>query len=155
MGIIITGIVATLIFDLWGLLVSRVLGTPGPAWGLPGRWFAEVAKGRVLHDDIAAVPPVPSEAAIGWTLHYAIGILYAAILPVIDPGWLNAPTLAPALIVGIVTIAAGWFIMSPGMGNGMAASRAPNPWKVRGLGLAAHVVFGLGLYLGGLLQNVA
>ena len=63
--------------------------------------------------------------------------------------------LEAALIVGIVTVAAGWFIMSPGMGNGIAASRAPNPWKVRGLQLAAHVVFGFGLYLGGVLQNVA
>ena len=37
-----------------------------------------------------------------------------------------------------------------GMGGGMAASRADNPWQARGLGLAAHVVFGFGLYLSAL-----
>ena len=77
-----------------------------------------------------------------------MGILYAAVLLAIwGMGWAHDPTLAPALIVGVVSISAGWFLMSPGMGGGIAAAKADNPWKARGMGLLAHMVFGLGLYL--------
>lgn len=63
------------------------------------------------------------------------------------PGWFAAPTLLPAWIFGIVTIAFGWFLLQPGMGLGWAASQTPNPTKGRLLGLVAHTVFGLGLWL--------
>jgi hypothetical protein len=113
-----------------------------------------VARGRVWHDDITRSAPVAKEAAIGWVGHYAVGVAYAAaLLAIWGAGWAAAPTLAPALIVGVVTISAGWFLMSPGMGGGIAAARAPNPARARALGLVAHVVFGLGLYLTALVSR--
>ena len=145
------GIGATALFDLWGLALHLAFGLPAPAWGMGGRWFAQVAKGNVWHDDIGRAAPVEGEAAIGWAGHYVVGIVYAgALLAIWGPGWAAAPTLAPALIVGVVTISAGWFLMSPGMGGGIAAAKAENPAKARALGLLAHVVFGLGLYLSAL-----
>lgn len=150
-GIVGTGIIATAIFDLWGQTLTRTLGLPPPAWHVAGRWFASCARGRLYRPTIAAEPPVQGESAIGWTVHYAIGIVYAAfVVAIAGPGWLGAPTLWPALAVGVATIAAGWFVMSPCMGNGIAASRSENPWLARCLQLVAHIVFGLGLYLGGL-----
>ncbi len=143
---------ATVVFDLWGRALHAGLGTALPDWGLVGRWFAHCARGRFAHDDIAAAAPVPGEVAIGWTMHYAIGILYgAAVLAIWGLGWGRAPTIGPALIVGVVTVGAGWFILSPGMGGGIASSRATDPWAARARQLAAHVVFGLGLYLSALL----
>lgn len=50
-----------------------------------------------------------------------------------------------------MTVAAGWFLLQPGLGIGWAASKTPNPNKVRALNLAAHTVFGLGLWLTALL----
>ena len=145
---LVIGIGATALMDLWAVALHLVAGQPAPSWGMGGRWFAHVARGHVWHDDIGQAAPVANEAAIGWVGHYAVGVVYAAaLLGLWGMGWAHQPTLAPALIVGIVTISAGWFLMSPGMGNGMAASRAANPWKARGMGLVAHVVFGLGLYL--------
>ncbi len=145
---LVIGIGATALFDLWGLALHLAFGLPAPAWGMGGRWFAQVARGQVWHDDISSTPAVPGEAVMGWAGHYAVGILYAAaLLAIWGLGWAHAPTLAPALIVGVVTISAGWFLMSPGMGGGIAASKAPNPTKARAMGLLAHVVFGLGLYL--------
>jgi hypothetical protein len=41
------------------------------------------------------------------------------------------------------------------MGGGIAASRADNPWQARGLGLAAHAIFGFGLYLSALVLPAA
>lgn len=144
---LLIGAGATLVFDLWLYALNRIFGLPRPDWAVAGRWFAHVAQGRVWHDDIGAEPAIPGEAVIGWAGHYAVGVLYAAMLLTLwGMGWATAPTLTPALTVGVVTIAAGWFLMSPGMGGGIAASRAENPWKARALGLLAHVVFGFGLW---------
>ena len=97
---------------------------------------------------IAAVPPVRAERAIGWAAHYAIGVGFASLLPAIwGWEWIRHPTFGPAMIVGIGTVAAPFFIMQPGMGAGIAASRTPNPAAARLQSLATHAVFGLGLYL--------
>lgn len=151
---LLIGVGATLAFDIWGCLLAKAKGRASPSWNLQGRWYVHMAHGCFRHDDIAAAPPIPHEAAIGWTAHYLIGVTYAAALVVWrGPEWLQAPTPGPALFVGVVTILAGWFLMSPGMGNGYAAARTENPWKARGLGLAAHVVFGLGLWASALALN--
>jgi hypothetical protein len=67
------------------------------------------------------------------------------------PTWLAKPTFLPAWIWGIVTVAAGWFLLQPGLGIGWAASKTPNPNKVRAMNLLAHTIFGLGLWLTALL----
>ncbi len=141
------GVGATALFDLWCVAVAVSMGGPLPSWTLPGRWFAEVARGRVFHADMGAVASVPGETVIGWVGHYLIGVIYAAVLIAWQgPSWLARPVPGPAVIVGVVTVLAGWLLMSPGMGNGIAAARAEQPWRVRRLQLAAHVVFGLGLW---------
>lgn len=152
---LVIGIVATAIFDLWGIIINRLMGLPRPRWDMAGRWFGHMAYGRFAHRSMTEAHPVAGESAIGWILHYMIGVIYAALIPLIwGMEWLQAPTLLPALVVGIVTVGVGWFIMSPGMGNGMAASHAANPWKVRGLQLAAHAVFGFGLWIGAILYSL-
>jgi hypothetical protein len=144
---VVIGIGATLLFDLWGLLLNRVFGIPLANWGPVGRWFCHLSRGRVFHADIAAATPFAFEPIVGWISHYLVGILFAAILLATAPaGWTANPTLLPALIVGIVTVGAGWFLLQPGMGAGIAASKRPNPWRIRFLNVVAHIVFGLGLY---------
>ena len=66
------------------------------------------------------------------------------------PDWVEAPAFLPLWGFSIVTIAAGWFLLQPGMGLGWAASQTPSPWKVRGMGLIAHSWFGLGMWLAAL-----
>jgi len=56
---------------------------------------------------------------------------------------------AHALIVGIGTVVAPWFIMQPAMGAGIAASRTPRPAEARLHSLLTHAVFGVALYLAG------
>lgn len=146
---VVMGLVATLSMDCWAILVNRVTRQPPPNWGVPGRWVAHMPQGRVFHEDIAAADPVAGENAIGWVFHYAVGIAYGITLAVImGPAWLAAPTFLPALVFAIATIGFGWFLMQPGMGAGIAASRTPDPWRARVLGLAAHTVFGIGLWVG-------
>ncbi|WP_316247468.1 DUF2938 domain-containing protein [Roseobacter fucihabitans] len=146
---LLMGLIATLAMDAWAVLINRVMKLPAPNWGLPGRWVGHMPAGRLFHDDIAAADPVAGEHAIGWVFHYAVGIAYGVALALImGPSWLAAPTFLPAFVFAIATISFGWFLMQPGMGAGLAASRTPTPWRARGLGLAAHTVFGVGLWAG-------
>jgi Protein of unknown function (DUF2938) len=145
---------ATLATDLWAIARGRLLGVPAPNWGLVGRWFAHMARGRFRHERIATAEPVRGERVIGWTAHYLIGIAFAgALLAIGGPAWARQPTLAPALALGIATVAAPFLLMQPGMGAGIAASRAPRPNAARVQSLVTHAVFGLGLYAAGLVLN--
>lgn len=149
--IVWVGFTATFAMDVWAELLNRVVGLPRPNWGLVGRWFGHIPGGTLLHDDIAAAKPVPGELAIGWIAHYAIGILYAGILvAVVGTAWLAAPTFLPAWILGMVTIGAGWFILQPGMGAGLASSKRENRVQIRFLNVCAHTVFAAGLWAGAL-----
>jgi Protein of unknown function (DUF2938) len=144
---ILIGIGATALLDLWALVLNRIFGLPMANWALVGRWFCHLARGQVVHDDIAKAPAFPLDLTVGWVGYYVVGIVFAGILLAVAPsGWAEHPTLMPALIVGLVTVGAGWFLLQPGMGAGIAAAKRPNANQVRALNIAGHVVFGLGLY---------
>ena len=148
------GIGATALLDLWALFLNRAFGLPLANWAMVGRWFAYLPRGRFVHDTIADTPPVSNELALGWIMHYLIGALFAGIVLLLwGLDWARNPTLLPALIVGVVTVGCGWFILQPGMGFGLAASKRPNANQVRLIGLINHVVFGLGLWLAALLMR--
>lgn len=149
------GIGATLASDLWTIARKRLFGAPLPDYGLVGRWFAHMLRGRFRHERISAAPAVHGERVIGWTAHYLIGVAFAgALLAICGLSWVRQPTLAPALAVGIVTVAAPFLLMQPGMGAGIAASRTPRPHAARVQSLVTHTVFGLGLYAAAFVLDV-
>jgi hypothetical protein len=83
-----------------------------------------------------------------------IGIGFAIIFVAFVGGsWLQHPTLLPALVFGVVTVVAPFFIMQPSFGLGAAASKTSNPAQVRLRSLMNHTVFGIGLYLSGWLVS--
>ncbi|MEZ2128875.1 MULTISPECIES: DUF2938 domain-containing protein [unclassified Sinorhizobium] len=146
------GIGATILMDIWAIVLAKASVTGWPNWAPAGRWFWHLGKGQVFHEDINAAEPYSHELALGWIGHYAVGILYGILLVLlVGADWLAAPTFLPAWIFAIVTVAAGWFLLQPGLGLGWAASKTPNPTKVRMLNLLAHTVFGFGLYATALL----
>ena len=141
---------ATLVMDLWALLLKRLFGIPSLDYALVGRWIGHLPRGRLSHPAIARSAPVMGERAIGWIAHYVIGIVFAlGLLALWGPAWAARPTLAPALAVGIATVAAPFLILQPGMGAGIAASKLPKPGVARLRSLMAHASFGVGLYLAG------
>lgn len=141
---------ATLVLDLWNLLLNRAFGFPLPNWGMVGRWFLHAIRGRLAHENIATAPGFDNEPAWGWFFHYLVGIVFALALLAIWPGWAANPTIWPPMIVGWVTIGCGWFVLAPGMGGGIAHSKRPAPNTPRLLNIAGHTVFGLALWLAGL-----
>lgn len=145
---IIMGLAGTLAMDIWALVLER-FGQARPNWAMPGRWLGHVVRGRVFHDSIGEAEPVGNERALGWALHYGVGVIYGVVFVLImGAGWLANPTFLPVWIFSILTIAAGWFLLQPGMGLGWAAAKTPAPWKARGMGLVAHTVFAVGMFSG-------
>lgn len=143
-----TGIGATAATDLWSLLRKRLFGTPSLDWALVGRWLGHMPRGTLAHPRIADARPVSGERALGWAAHYAIGIAFAVLLLAIcGPGWAANPTPLPAVVFGLATVAAPFFVMQPALGAGIAAARTPNPTAARLNSLLTHGVFGIGLYL--------
>ena len=144
---ILIGIGGTVAMDVWSVVLWKVFGEGAPNYGPVGRWTYHLKNGKVFHDSIGNAAPYVHEQALGWAFHYFVGIVYGIVLAwFMGEAWLAGPTLLPALVWGIVTIAAGWFFLHPGLGLGWMASKAPNPMKVRIMGLIAHTVFGLGMW---------
>jgi len=147
---LVTGIGATVLMDLWSIVRKRAFDVPLPNYGLVGRWLAHLGRGQFRHESIAASPPVPGERVIGWIAHYVIGVAFAGLLLAVwGLAWLRHPTIGPALLVGIGTVAAPFLVLQPGMGAGVAASRTPRPAAARQQSLITHTIFGLGLYAAG------
>ena len=147
---ILVGCGATALVDAWALLRKRLFNIPLPDFGILGRWLGHMPRGKFRHAAIAAADPVRGERLIGWIAHYIIGISFAALLLAVwGLEWMRAPTLVPALIVGVGTVVAPFFIMQPAMGAGIAASRTPRPGEARLHSFLTHVVFGVALYLAG------
>lgn len=150
---VVIGIGATLVMDLWALMLQRVFQVKSLSFCLVGRWFSHILQGRFTHNNIVAAAPHPAECALGWTAHYLIGIAYALVLPA-GGQWLLELSLWPTLLLGLVTLVFPFLVMQPALGFGVMASKTPNPAQARLKTLVTHTVFGVGLYLSALLFHV-
>lgn len=149
--VVLIGAGATVVMDVWLMALKR-LGVPTLNFAYIGRWIGNGPGFRWARDGIAKAPPVRGELLLGWMAHYAIGVLFAALLVgVCGMDWALAPTLAPAVSVGIATVLIPLLIMQPAMGAGIASSRTPKPLLNVLKSLANHAVFGIGLYVAALL----
>ena len=150
-GAIAIGIGATLLMDLWNLLLKRALGIPSLNYCLLGRWVRHLPGGTLRHTNIAAASPKSHECTVGWIAHYTIGVVLALVFVALATGdWLDRPTMLPALLYGIGTVVFPFFILQPSLGLGIASSKTPNPTHARVKSLVTHTVFGVGLYVWGL-----
>ena len=128
------------------MLLSR-LGVPTLNFGFIGRWVGHLFRGQIIHASIRQSPRIAGELTWGWLTHYAVGIAFAGLLVAVQGiEWLQRPSLIPAVVVGMCTVAAPLFVMQPAMGSGFASSRTPTPLKNCLRSLANHTIFGLGLY---------
>lgn len=144
------GIGATVLLDVWLMLLRR-WGVPTLNFALLGRWVGHLPRGRWRHPSIGAALPVRHELALGWVSHYAIGVMFAALLVVwAGERWLQHPEPVAAVLLGLATAVAPLFLMQPAMGAGVAGRRTGVVWKNVLRALANHLVFGLGLYLAAL-----
>jgi len=142
---------ATVVMDLWALFLRSVFNIASLNYAFVGRWLGYFPQGKFTHNTIVDAHPIPYERLIGWSTHYVIGIVFAGVLLFFwGLEWAESPTLFPALFIGIVTIAAPYFLMQPCFGFGVAASKTPRPNFSRLLSFGSHSAYGFGLYLAAL-----
>jgi hypothetical protein len=138
---------ATAAMDLWNLILRKAFGIRSLDYCLLGRWIRHMAAGRFRHASIARAEAKALECPVGWIGHYGIGVsLGVAFLIIAPAGWLTRPTLPPALLFGVVTVALPYLILQPALGLGIAGSRTPKPAHARLKSLVTHLVFGAGLF---------
>lgn len=146
--IICIGVVATLLTDLWNLLLKHGFNIQSLNFCFLGRWILYIPNGTFRHNSIKIATPKPFECVIGWIAHYSIGIVLTLLFIILAPGdWINQPTLLPALLYGICTVIFPLFILQPSLGLGMASSKTPNPTLARIKSIVTHIIFGVGLWL--------
>src|SRR6187431_628999 len=98
LSVILTGIGATVVMDVWGALRKPLLGLAAADYAMVGRWVGHMAHGMFRHERIATASPIEGERALGWIVHYATGIAFAAgLIGIVGLDWLQRPTLLPAL----------------------------------------------------------
>lgn len=146
---VVAGVFATLVLDIWQRVLFAASGIPPANWGLIGRWFAHLPRGRLVHRPIADSQAVPGEAAIGWTMHYLIGIAYGfAYLGLMVCGLDRPPSLLNGFVFGAASVVIPWFFLQPCLGIGIMGRLTANPLVPILNALTAHMLYGVALFVG-------
>lgn len=148
---VVIGLGATVVMDLWGVVLHLVIRQPLPNFNILGRWLGHAFRGKFFHDSIGAAPKLSQEFALGILLHCGVGALFGVgLLLVVGSAWLAQPTLVPAVLWGVATICIPWFFFQPALGVGVASSKVANRPRALSVGLSNHFVFGVGLWISAL-----
>ena len=146
---VLLGIIATVTMDVLSVAAIKLrLIAPLPPH-LIGRWFASVARGQVLHGDIAQVSPIQHEMAVAVPVHYAIGVTLAlTYLLACSTLGLSPRSPVTALVFALCTNLLPWLLMFPAMGYGWFGTHGPPGTRLFFSSLVTHCFYGLGLWLG-------
>ena len=146
---LLIGIGSCAVFDLWQRLFQVFTTIPPTNWSLVGRWFIGlISKGRLFASQLAEQPKEKYETVAGWSVHYAVAVVYAGAFGfLIYLGFLNSTPL-DGLAFGIASVVVPWFFFMPAMGNGVLANKTLNPILSCALALMMHSIFGLSLGIG-------
>lgn len=151
--VVIIGIGATAIMDVYAFIL-KLFGIKGLDYRFLGRWVGHIFSGKFYHNKIFDSTPIKYEQIIGQTAHYSIGVAFAFVLVLLfGKQWLDNPLFFPALMIGLITVFAPFFIMQPAFGFGVAGSNLPDPTKARLMSLIIHSVYGAGLFVIALIVN--
>ena len=146
MDIIIAGITACLAMDIFQRFLLITTRQPPSNQAVVGRWaFNVVRTARLYQPDIESADEIKGEHALGWVVHYAVGIGYACIYAKLMQKDLLTASLSDGLLFGFFSVIIPWFFFLPVLGKGIMAKHTPAPAKVCMLALANHCVFGLGM----------
>lgn len=143
------GVLATLSMDVLSVPAARLQWSSPLPPNLIGRWFASIARGTLLHADIAQSPGVANEIGIAMPVHYAIGItLTSFYIWTLSFAGRSPRNLAVALTFGLSTSVLPWLVMFPSMGYGFFGLHGPAGTRLFLSSLMSHAFFGIGIWLG-------
>ena len=145
--IVLIGIFATVIMDLWAYGQKIFFGVGSLDYCLVGRWLLGMRQGKFCHSNIFNSTPMKYECLVGWFCHYVIGVAFSFVFFGLVSLFSLETGFGHSVVFGIATVVVPFFVMQPSFGFGYAASKTPNPWQSRLKSLVAHASFGIGLYL--------
>ena len=147
--IIIVGVGACVIFDLWQRVFYWLTDIPPTNWSIVGRWtFGLMTKGQLIASDIESQSERQNELLLGWAVHYVIALGYATIyaflmlLGVVETG------VVDGILFGVTSVIVPWFFFLPCLGKGVMARLTPKPLRVCLMALMMHSLFGFSLGVG-------
>ena len=147
--ILIVGVVACAIFDLWQRVFQKMTAIPPSNWAMVGRWSLGVmTNGQLIARDLESQAERQNELAVGWLVHYGVAIGYAAVYAWLMQANILQAAFGDGLIFGVLSVAVPWFFFLPCLGKGMMARLTPNPPLVCALALMVHSLFGVSIGLG-------
>mgnify|MGYP006119004167 CR=1 FL=1 len=148
----LSGILATLFFDLFQISLSYSYNIRKSKWNIVGRYFWGLKKAMYFRNDILNEPAIKYELIIGYAIHYFIGSIFGLIYVIFNIILFSEPSFLLALIIGFSTVLGAWCVMMPYAYNiGFFASREENQKELLVQNLIAHFIFGVGLFAGYLL----
>ena len=149
---LISGIIATFLFDLFQISLFYAYKIKKSKWNIVGRYFLGLRKGMYFRYDILNEPLEKYELIIGYFIHYMIGSIFGLIYIIFNIILFKEPSFFLALTIGFLTVLGGWCVMMPYAYNkGFFGSRVENQKELLVQNLIAHFIFGIGLYGGYLL----
>ena len=147
--ILIVGVVACAIFDLWQRLFQKLTAIPPSNWAMVGRWsLGLMTAGQFIAHNLESQAERKNELAVGWLVHYSVAIGYAAVYVWLMHATILQAGLVDGLIFGVISVVVPWFFFLPCLGKGMLARLTPNPPLVCALALMMHSLFGASIGLG-------
>ena len=81
---IISGIIATLFFDIFQIVALYAYGVNKSNWALIGRYFIGVARMQLIQNDLINANEEKNELIIGYFAHYLIGAIFGVAYTVIN-----------------------------------------------------------------------
>ena len=145
----ISGLIATIIFDLFNQSLNYAYNINKPKWFLLGRYFIGFTKGKYFRESIEVDNEENNELLWGYGIHYLIGIIYGLFYVIFNYLFFDYPSLLAAYFFGFITVLGAWCFLMPFAYNlGFFASKSDQQFKILAQNLISHFVFGTGLFIG-------
>ena len=146
---IISGLFATIIFDLYQSSLKYAYDIEKPKWNLLGRYFLGYKENKFIRKNLIEDEEIENELLWGYIFHYIIGLIYGIVFVILNFLLFDYPSIFLAYIFGFITVIGGWCFLMPFAYNlGFFASKSENRAKILAQNLIAHFVFGTGLFIG-------
>jgi hypothetical protein len=146
---LISGLIATIIFDIFQQSLNFAYGIEKPKWELIGRYFLGYKRGifnrvLIIEDELEK-----NELFWGYLIHYLIGAVYGIFYVSLNELFFTYPSILVAYFVGFISVLGAWCYLMPFAFNlGFFASKSENRLKIMSQNLISHFVFGTGLFIG-------
>ncbi len=145
----ISGLIATILFDLFNHSLNYAYNIQKPKWYLIGRYFIGYRQRRYIRASLAEDEEEDNELLFGYIIHYIIGITFGLFYVCFNLLFFDYPSLLIAYLFGFITVLGAWCFLMPFAYNlGFFASKSDKQFNILAQNLIGHFVFGTGLFIG-------